>query len=189
MPAVASCVAETFGLSGFPVVIERRGDAGSVRIRYHWRLPINAARAMIALDGLSALSPFRIDRINADIAQVAPGTRLRAARHVYFVDANADAALDLARLCDVIEAQASAAQTATFWVVPRLGTRSPWSSKATDILIGCGFPVRRIERGIAFDVEHMPEAGSAAWANVTRVLHDPMTQSVVASLAETRKAV
>ena len=142
---------------------------------------------MIALDGLSALSPFRIDRINADIALVAPATRLRAARHVYFVDANADATLDLARLCDVIEAQPGAAQAATFWAVPRLGTRSPWSSKATDILVGCGFPVRRIERGIAFDVEHMPEAGSVAWADVTRILHDPMTQSVVASLAAIAK--
>ncbi len=140
---------------------------------------------MIVLDGLSALSPFRIDRINADIAQIAPGTLLHAARHVYFVDANADALLDLARLSNVIEAQADAAQAATFWAVPRLGTRSPWSSKATDILIGCGFPVRRIERGIAFDVERMPAAGSAEWASVTRILHDPMTQSVFAALAET----
>src|SRR5450759_4667880 len=139
---------------------------------------------MIALDGLPALSPFRIDRINAEIAQHAPGARLRAARYVYFVDADADALLDLARLCDVIEAQVGAARAATFWTVPRLGTRSPWSSKATDILVGCGFVVRRIERGIAFDLERMPESGSEAWANVTRVLHDPMTQSVVASLPD-----
>jgi phosphoribosylformylglycinamidine synthase len=139
---------------------------------------------MIALDGLPALSPFRIDRINAEIARHAPGARLRAARYVYFVDADADALLDLARLCDVIEAQVGAARAATFWTVPRLGTRSPWSSKATDILVGCGFVVRRIERGIAFDLERMPESGSEAWANVTRVLHDPMTQSVVASLAQ-----
>ncbi|MEO7063211.1 MAG: phosphoribosylformylglycinamidine synthase [Dokdonella sp.] len=142
---------------------------------------------MIVLDGLSALSPFRVDRINADIAQVAPDTRLRAARHVYFVAVNADATVDLERLCDVIEAQPGAAQAATFWAVPRLGTRSPWSSKATDILVGCGFAVRRIERGIAFDVERMPESGSPVWATITRLLHDPMTQSVVASLVETAR--
>ena len=142
---------------------------------------------MIVLDGLPALSPFRIDRINAEIARHAPGTLLRATRYIYFVDTSANTPRDLTRLCDVIEAQAGAARAATFWTVPRLGTRSPWSSKATDILVGCGFVVRRIERGIAFDLERMPESGSEAWANVTRVLHDPMTQSVVASLAQTAR--
>jgi phosphoribosylformylglycinamidine synthase len=139
---------------------------------------------MIALDGLPALSAFRIDRLNLDLACLAPGTRLRAARYVYFIHAAPGGSLDMARLRDVIEAQSDIAGTATLWVVPRLGTRSPWSSKATDILVGCGFAVWRIERGVAFDLDHMPESGSGTWASVTRALHDPMTQSVVASLAQ-----
>ncbi|HEY0231905.1 MAG TPA: phosphoribosylformylglycinamidine synthase, partial [Dokdonella sp.] len=140
---------------------------------------------MIALDGLPALSPFRIDRLNADLARHAPGCAVRAARYVYFIDAASDAPLDVPRLCDVIEARPGAAQGATLWVVPRLGTRSPWSSKATDILAGCGFPVRRIERGLAFDIDAMPPAETAAWREVARALHDPMTQSVIATLAGT----
>jgi len=139
---------------------------------------------MIALDGLPALSPFRIDRLNADLERLVPGVRLQAARHVYFVDAAHDATLDLPRLCEVVQAQAGSARAATLWVVPRLGTRSPWSSKATDILTDCAFPVRRIERGIAFELDGMPAAGSEAWIAVTRALHDPMTQSVVATLAD-----
>jgi phosphoribosylformylglycinamidine synthase len=139
---------------------------------------------MIALDGLPALSPFRIDRLNTELARHAPGTTLRASRHVYFVDAIPGASLDLPHLCDVIEAQPGAARAATLWIVPRLGTRSPWSSKATDILVGCGFPVHRIERGLALDIEGMPSAGSAARTQVLHVLHDPMTQSVVTSLDE-----
>ncbi len=139
---------------------------------------------MIALDGLPALSPFRIDRINAELALFAPATRLRAARHVYFIDAPAGPPPDLQRLCTVIEARPSASADATLWVVPRLGTRSPWSSKATDILRDCGIEVRRIERGCALDLTGMP-ADEASRARVLAVLHDPMTQSVVASLADT----
>ena len=140
---------------------------------------------MIVLDGQPALSAFRIERLNAELAHHAPGCTLRAARYVYFVDVDG-ATIDIAKLCEVIQASAGAPATAAFWVVPRLGTRSPWSSKATDILKGCGFPVRRIERGIAFELDGAPAAGSAQWRAVTRDLHDPMTQSVIDSLADVR---
>jgi phosphoribosylformylglycinamidine synthase len=139
---------------------------------------------MIALDGQSALSPFRIDRLNAELERQSPGARVRAARHVYFVDPTPAPALDLPHLCEVIEADPGAAQVASLWIVPRLGTRSPWSSKATDILLGCGFPVRRIERGLAFELDGLPERGSDAWTRLVRALHDPMTQSVVDSIAD-----
>jgi len=139
---------------------------------------------MIALDGLPALCPFRIDRLNETLAIVAPGVLLRSARHVYFVDPEPGASLDLARLRDIVEALPDSAGTATLWVVPRLGTRSPWSSKATDILTGCGFPVRRIERGLGLDIDGMPATGSEAHRQVGATLHDPMTQSLIDSIAD-----
>jgi phosphoribosylformylglycinamidine synthase len=139
---------------------------------------------MIVLDGQPALSPFRVDRLNAELSRVAAGTLVRATRFVYFVDAVPAAALDTARLCSVIDAQAHPARAATLWIVPRLGTRSPWSSKATDILIDCGFPVRRIERGVAIDLDRLPAPNDATRERVVRVLHDPMTQSIVTSLAD-----
>ena len=58
---------------------------------------------MIVLDGQPALSAFRIDRLNTELARHAPGCAVRGARHVYFVDAS-DAAIDIGRLCEVIEA-------------------------------------------------------------------------------------
>ena len=139
---------------------------------------------MIALDGLPALSPFRIDRLNAELARIAPGVGVLATRHVYLVDAPDGAALDLERLGEVVQAdsETAAARGASLFVVPRLGTRSPWSSKATDILVDCGFPVRRIERGVAFELQGAPAPGSADWSRMVQVLHDPMTQSVVVSL-------
>lgn len=136
---------------------------------------------MIALDGLPALSPFRIDRLNLELARLAPDCKVLAAHYVYFADSAADATLDLPRLCEVVEAEAAPARAATLWVVPRLGTRSPWSSKATEILQECGFAIRRIERGMAFDLAGLPAPGHARDA-VVRILHDPMTQSVVFSL-------
>ncbi|HEY6986335.1 MAG TPA: phosphoribosylformylglycinamidine synthase, partial [Rhodanobacteraceae bacterium] len=136
---------------------------------------------MIVLDGQPALSAFRIDRLNAELARHAPGCSVHAAHYVYFVDAAAETDIDTLR--DVIEAKPGAPASAALWVVPRLGTRSPWSSKATDILQGCGFPVRRIERGVAFDLDNAPAVGSAEHRAVARVLHDPMTQSVVGTLA------
>jgi phosphoribosylformylglycinamidine synthase len=138
---------------------------------------------MIVLDGQPALSAFRIDRLNTELARRAPGCAVRGARHVYFVAATVDA-IDMDRLCEVIEATPGKPANAALWIVPRLGTRSPWSSKATDILQGCGFPVSRIERGTAFDLAGAPAPGSAQWRAVARVLHDPMTQSVVDSLAD-----
>jgi len=136
---------------------------------------------MIVLDGLPALSSFRIDRLNADLARAVPGVAVRGAHFVYFVDA--DAGVDRARLCEILEARDAAPQPASLWIVPRLGTRSPWSSKATDILVDCGLPVRRVERGIAFDVDGLP-VDATSWQRVARVLHDPMTQAVIDSLAD-----
>ena len=106
---------------------------------------------MIALDGQSALSPFRFDRLEARLDALYPGVRVQAAWFVYFLDADVAPAGELhARLLRVLEAKDAPPQPATLWVVPRLGTISPWSSKATDILHGAGFDVRRVERGLAW---------------------------------------
>ncbi|HSM99973.1 MAG TPA: phosphoribosylformylglycinamidine synthase [Rudaea sp.] len=137
---------------------------------------------MIVYDGLTALSPFRLERLNRDLAAAAPKSRVSAAWWVYFVQAEANAP-DPAKLCEVLRAHVGEPKAATLWAVPRLGTISPWSSKATDILRGCGFAVARVERGIAFAVDRAPSTGSADFDRLARALHDPMTQSVLTSLA------
>ena len=139
---------------------------------------------MIVLDGQSALSPFRLERLNAELARIAPGSSVSAAWFVYFIAAAAPERLDRPRLIAVLRAERELPRRARFWVVPRLGTISPWSSKATDILRGCGFAVDRVERGIAFEIGRAPARDSDAGRRLERVLHDPMTQSVLASLDE-----
>jgi phosphoribosylformylglycinamidine synthase len=143
---------------------------------------------MIVLDGQSALSAFRLDRLNRQLAETVPGARVAAARHVYLLAA-AQAPDEAARerLAQVLEARTDAARPASLWIVPRLGTISPWSSKATDILQGCGFAVQRVERGLAFEINGLPKPGTSGWEALLKVLHDPMTQSVLTSLEAARE--
>lgn len=139
---------------------------------------------MIVLDGQPALSAFRIDRQNAAIAKVAEGCVLRAAWHVHVVAADAEGSVDIGRLQSILQADSTVARPAALWVAPRLGTISPWSSKATDILNDCGFAVRRVERVMAYELEHAPQPGSRLWNELSAILHDPMTQSVLTRRAE-----
>lgn len=75
----------------------------------------------------------------------------------------------------------TALTAATLEVIPRPGTLSPWSSKATDIARACGLTgVRRIERSVAWFVDGAP----AATLTVLRTLiHDRMTETVLAAPA------
>ena len=137
---------------------------------------------MLVLDGQTALSAFRLERLNRDLAALQSGVIAKGARYVYFVDAQATTDVDQRVLGEVLRASTEPSRKATLWVVPRIGTISPWSSKATDILRGCGLAVRHVERGVAFDVVGTPPPDSAQWRRFVGVLHDPMTQSVLTSL-------
>ncbi|MEL0066843.1 MAG: phosphoribosylformylglycinamidine synthase, partial [Gammaproteobacteria bacterium] len=67
-------------------------------------------------------------------------------------------------------------------VVPRPGTISPWSSKATDIAHNCGLnKIKRMERGTAYhvDAEHL---SSDTLTAIEAELHDRMTQVVMKHL-------
>jgi hypothetical protein len=76
-----------------------------------------------------------------------------------------------------------------FFVIPRLGTISPWASKATDIVHNCGMAhVKRVERGIAYRINlktgmlgsSIGAASDAEQAQaVAALLHDRMTESVL----------
>jgi phosphoribosylformylglycinamidine synthase len=142
---------------------------------------------MIVLDGQSALSPFRLERLNARLDALHRGARVQAAWHVYFIDTDtAPEGEQRKRLLEVLEAKDATPEPASLWVVPRLGTISPWSSKATDILHGAGFQVRRVERGMAWQLAHMPDAGARDYDAVMDVLHDAMTQSVLTQLDDAK---
>ncbi len=64
-------------------------------------------------------------------------------------------------------------------VTPRVGTQSPWSSKATDIAHVCGLAgVRRIERGALYFIDAQPALSEAALQRIAPLFFDRMTESV-----------
>ena len=65
-------------------------------------------------------------------------------------------------------------------VVPRPGTISPWSSKATDIARACGFDaVERIERGVTYAIEASEELSADDRHALSKILFDRMTEAVL----------
>ncbi len=138
---------------------------------------------MIVLEGLPALSPFRRDRLEQSLRKLHDGTSIAVAGWQYFIDAEVGAVPDRASLERILQAWSRDTPSSTgarsLFVVPRLGTLSPWASKATEILRGVGLPVRRVERGMRLDVTGLPDAGSPGWQPLAHALHDPMTQSLL----------
>ena len=137
---------------------------------------------MIVLEGAPALSPFRRDRLQARLQTLVPGLRIAGAWHGYWIDPEPGATPDAAALRRILQAEegfaTAEAGAVSRYVVPRLGTLSPWASKATELLRGAGLPVRRVERGLRLDLAGWPD-DVAMQAALARLLHDPMTQSLL----------
>ncbi|MEZ2902293.1 phosphoribosylformylglycinamidine synthase [Acinetobacter terrestris] len=72
------------------------------------------------------------------------------------------------------EVRQAASDEIQILVTPRLGTISPWSSKATDIFANCNTPIHRLERGVLFTLKGISEISN----EVKLALHDRMTESV-----------
>ncbi|MGQ7844863.1 phosphoribosylformylglycinamidine synthase [Granulosicoccus sp. 3-233] len=147
---------------------------------------------MLCLSGANALSTFRQEQLLKQLRSVDTHFQAIEARYVYFVQLDsaddpsveADPAV-LQRLCRLLQADEQYHEPDSGWqvsVVPRLGTRSAWSSKATDIARRCGMTeVVRIERGIQY---LFGEPGSQGLADASKrqaeaLLHDRMTESVI----------
>ncbi len=146
---------------------------------------------MFSIRGAAALSDFRRSRLLARLQRRVAGLLDVQAEFVYFVDPeqtlSASEQALLHRLLDDGESVASQAPAGLLQlVVPRLGTISPWSSKATDIAHNCGLgTVRRIERGIAYYLQFAPAVvEDDALEAVRSEIHDRMTETVLAALDE-----
>ncbi|WP_282297752.1 hypothetical protein, partial [Stenotrophomonas sp. PS02289] len=125
---------------------------------------------MMVLEGASALSPFRRERLESRLQSLVADLRITGAWHVYFIQTEGDAAPDPVILSRILEAQpelaALEAGAVSHFVVPRLGTLSPWSSKATELVRGAGQPIRRVERGLRIDLAGGPGAPAPRAAGI-----------------------
>ena len=143
---------------------------------------------VFALPGGCALSDFRARRALAALQSVQPHVEAVSGRFVHFVHAERELTdVETERLASLLvygDPAADVRADAAFMVVPRLGTISPWASKATDIVKNCGIGgVLRVERGtvfsLAFSDGYVPSAEELE--TLASKLHDRMTESVVGS--------
>jgi phosphoribosylformylglycinamidine synthase len=149
---------------------------------------------MLELQGRAALSDFRIAKLLPRLQALEPRVRALRSRFVHFVDApesltSAEYGL-LEKLLTYGPAtpppEAPPGTTQVLLIVPRAGTISPWSSKATDIAQVCGLKsVRRIERGIRFELDLATPPGApqpldaAMLHRLAAPLFDRMTEMMV----------
>ena len=131
------------------------------------------------LDGPAALTNSRSTRLAARLRSVDPSLTAVAARYRHFIQCDRPpGASEVARLSRLLEygepfvAPAWPAAVEAL-VVPRPGTVSPWSSKATDIARNCGFEsVARIERGVLY-VLHCGAGPASGARGPIEALHSP----------------
>ena len=146
-------------------------------------------------EGGNALSSFRAQQLLTDLVAIHPKITGVSARFVHLVatESTPVPALQerLSALLTYGDPYTGNAEGVAFIVTPRLGTISPWASKATDIARNCGLDVFRVERMTEFRVElksgllgGKSELSAEQTAQIAGLLHDRMTESVFATRAE-----
>lgn len=141
----------------------------------------------LILGGYRALSPFRIDLLLKRARETASlDIEAIEANFIYLVrlrgslsDQAMDRTLSLLGAAGVLPAEEAGTG---FFVAPRKGSISPWSSKATDIFHNCGISeVARVERGMCYRLSRRVGGtpfSSSQVGPVLRLFHDRMTQAI-----------
>ncbi len=150
----------------------------------------------LILDGGNALSDFRIQQLLPRLQAICPevvgvsGQYLHLVASVSPLEDTAQSVLkELLTYGDPATTFDSAKVSWTLCVSPRLGTVSPWASKATDIAHNCGLRVRRIERLLEYRLQLLPAShDNKLSADIKRqladLLHDRMTESILSERSD-----
>jgi len=145
-------------------------------------------------EGGNAVSDFKVQQLLPRLAGISEKITSLSARFVHLAsfDGEPDAAtlqrvgelLTYGEPCTAAHQQLEAAGAPALLVMPRLGTVSPWASKATDIAHNCGLALHRVERLVEFRVGLKSGLlGKASLSQdqlraVAELLHDRMTENV-----------
>lgn len=149
---------------------------------------------MLTLPGAPALSDFRINKLLIALRSRHAAIESVTARFVHFVQTRRELSGAERRVLDALLtygprtdasgalSQATTCTPSVVVVIPRPGTISPWSSKATDIAHVCGLDaVERIERGVAYEVSAETALSGKVLNAISPALYDRMTQCAVLS--------
>ncbi len=139
---------------------------------------------MLELPGQPALSDFRVAKLMRSLKRVDDRLESLQACYVYFVATNDDLSREERSRLDALLLSGDKPVklkkgARNLFVVPRPGTISPWSSKATDIAKACDIDaVERIERGICYALKFSGKVEEEAERALTPLLFDRMTEAV-----------
>ncbi len=149
------------------------------------------ASVVFTIPGSCALSAFRAERLLARLQAAAGAVTAVSGRYIHFV--HAARALEeaesrrLETLLDYGDPAEDVRGDVQFLVVPRLGTISPWASKASDIVHNTGIDaVLRVERGVLYSLTLAEGAvlSDAEREAAAALLHDRMTETVLGADAD-----
>lgn len=143
---------------------------------------------MLALRGAPALSAFRHDKLLSLIQSEVPAVTALYGEFMHFADLAAPLTDEQQSVLDRIlrygpKAEVQEPSGQLMLVVPRPGTISPWSSKATDIAHNCGLnAIKRLERGVAYYIQASSPLDQAAQDKVMAIVHDRMVEAVLPAM-------
>jgi len=137
--------------------------------------------------GIQALRKFKINTLNERIKRLIPGLELIGTEYIHFIESDKDLSQSnkktLHKLLNYSPEVNLEDSKYTITVAPRIGTISPWSSKASDICKLCGLSViSRIERGINYHLNRTINANELV--TLLELVMDKMTQSHLQSLSD-----
>ena len=147
----------------------------------------------LILDGGNALSEFRVQQLLPRLQAICPDVSGLSGHYLHLVASEstleADAHQVLTSLLTYGDPALPTGNDALNWnlfVSPRLGTVSPWASKATDIAHNCGLRVRRIERLVEYRLQmrfasQVQSLQAPIQLALADVLHDRMTESILSN--------
>ena len=145
---------------------------------------------MIIISGAPALSAFRQRKLLVNLKQAVPSITDVKAEYQHFADISKPLSSDDTNTLKALLQYGPMEQPVTasgqlLLVVPRPGTISPWSSKATDIAHNCGLQdVVRIERGTAYYIESSAVLSEQQINDLGDLLHDRMVETVFTDLQQ-----
>lgn len=148
---------------------------------------------MLQIRGSQANSDFRIAKLYTTLKKTFPKLISLNSEYQHFIDSRESLTdKQLSVLNSLLEYGPEVPEVKhtgqLALVLPRLGTISPWATKATDIAHHCGLEqIKRIERGVAWYIEYDGELDKSTLIEIVSHLHDPMTESIVYDEADAQQ--
>ncbi len=150
---------------------------------------------MLQISGSQAVSAFRVNKLLADVQDALPkiGVNKLVSEFQHFIDTDNELSAKHSQVLEKLLTYGPKRRVADnvgqlILVLPRIGTISPWSTKATNIATNTGLVnVKRIERGIAWYVQAEQKLNDSQLFELAKLLHDPMVESVVYDFSAAEK--